>query len=812
MEKEKERKDENVGEKIEETSIEEEMKTAYIDYAMSVIVSRALPSVEDGLKPVQRRILYTMHQMGLQHNKPTKKTARIVGDCMGRYHPHGDIAIYDALVRMAQPFSLRYPLIEGQGNFGSIDGDPPAAMRYTEARLNEIAEEMLQDLDKNTVKMLPNFDNSLFEPEVLPAKIPNLLINGSQGIAVGMMTNIPPHNLTEVCDAIIAYIKNPKIETNELMRYIPGPDFPTAGIVYSEGIEEIYKTGKGSLIIRGRASIEQEKGRERIVISELPYQVNKAEFIESIAKLVQAKKLEDISDIRDESAKGKIRVVITLKKGANSKLILNKLYTLTNLQTKFNVIMLALVGGQPKVLSLKNLIECYVRHRQQVIRRRTQFDLDAAKEQLHLLEGFLVALENLDAIVTFIRKSKNTTEALQGLVEKFKLTHKQAQAILDMKLSRLTLLEQEKIKKEHEETKKKIKELEEILASEQKILEIIKQELQEIKRKYADERRTKILKHLEKVSELDLVKKEEVAVLVTARGYIKRMPIKLYHEQHRGGKGVSAAELSEEDFVQQVFLCSTHDLILFLTERGKMYLLKAYQIPEATRYSKGKAIVNLLQISEKIKAALPVEQKRGSMLIVTKKGIAKRINLELFKKIKTSGSMVIKLPHDDGIAEAKITQDNEEIIIATKKGIAARFKASEIREMGKTAYGVRAIKLEKDDEVVGVENFSPEKEKELSVLSVTEKGFGKRTLIADYRRTARGAKGIINIKCSSKTGFVVGIQIVSDKDSIIVTTSKGMIIRVPCKDIRVMSRATRGVKIIKLKPEDHVSDVVAIKS
>ncbi|MEM4702899.1 MAG: DNA gyrase subunit A [Candidatus Pacearchaeota archaeon] len=797
-------------EKIEEASVEDEMKKAYIDYAMSVIVARAIPSVEDGLKPVQRRILYAMYQLGLQHNKPTKKTARIVGEVLGKFHPHGDLAVYDALVRMAQNFSLRYPLIQGQGNFGSIDGDPPAAQRYTEARLNALAEEILQDLEKKTVKMIPNFDNSLEEPEILPAKVPNLLVNGASGIAVGMMTSIPPHNLTEVCDAIIAYIKNPNLETEDLMKYIPGPDFPTAGILYSEDIEEIYKTGKGAITLRGRASIEQGKNRERVVITELPYQINKAELISSIANLVQTKKLEDVSDIRDESAKDKIRIVITMRRGANSKLILNKIYKLTNLQTKFNVIMLALVAGQPKILTLKNLIENFVKHRQKIIRKRTQFDLEVAKETAHILEGLLLALKNLDEIVGFIRKSKNTTEALQGLINKFKLSQKQSQAILDMKLSRITQLEQEKIKEEYDETKKKISEFQDILASEKKILDIVRQELQELKRKYGDERRTKILKRIEEVSELDLVRKEDIAIMVTARGYIKRMPLKLYHEQHRGGKGVTATELTSEDFVQQVFTCSTHDLVLFLTERGRLFLLKAYQIPEATRYSKGKAIINLLQIQDKIKATIPIASKKGSMLIVTKKGIGKRINLDVFKKIKTSGTMVTKLPTDDAIAEAKLVQENDEVIIATRKGMAARFKASEIREMGKAAYGVRAIKLEKD-EVIGVETCLPEKEKELSILTVTEKGFGKRTLVSDYRKTARGAKGVINIKCSERNGFVSGIQIVDDKDSIIVTTLKGMIIRVPCKDIRVMARATQGVKIIKIKQDDNVSDVVVVR-
>ncbi|MCX8194133.1 MAG: DNA gyrase subunit A [Candidatus Pacearchaeota archaeon] len=797
-------------EKVEQAKIEEEMKRAYIDYAMSVIVARALPSAEDGLKPVQRRILYAMNLLGMQHNKPTKKTARIVGEVIGKYHPHGDIAVYDALVRMAQNFSLRYPLIEGQGNFGSIDGDPPAAMRYTEARLSAIAEEMLQDIDKKTVKMVPNFDNSLQEPEILPAKLPNLLINGSQGIAVGMMTNIPPHNLNEVADAIVAYIKNPKITIEELMKYIQGPDFPTAASVFSQGIDEVYKTGKGSIIIKGKATIEQKKEREYVVITELPYQTNKAELIKQIAELVRTKKIEDISDIRDESAKDQIRIVLVLRRGANAKLILNKLFKLTPLQTKFNAIMLALVQGRPQILNLKQLIECYVKHRQHVIKRRTQFDLQVAQEHEHILEGLLIALKNLDDVVSLIKKSKGVTEASNGLITKFKLSQKQAQAILEMKLQRLTQLEQEKLKKDFEDTKNKIKELQAILASEQAILDIIKQELQELKRKYGDSRKTQILERAPKeVSDLELVKKEQVAVMLTAKGYIKRMPLRLYQEQRRGGKGITGTELTTGDFVERVFVCSTHDFILFLTERGRLYLLKAYNIPEATRYSKGKAIINLLQITDKIKAVIPLAELKGDLFIITKKGIGKKIGLEEFVRIKQSGVIAAKLPTDDAIVEASLVNDEDEIFLATKKGIAIRFDSSEIRKMGKSAYGVTAIKLEKGDEVVGLEILNKENIKE-SILTVTERGFGKRSSIEEYRKTARACKGIININCSERNGNVINVQLVTNKDSIIVTTAKGMVIRVPCKDIRVMGRNTQGVKIIKLRQDDKVTDVVKV--
>lgn len=795
-------------EKVEQVEISNEMKKAYIDYAMSVIVSRALPSAEDGLKPVQRRILYAMSLLGMQHDKPTKKTARVVGEVIGKYHPHGDVAVYDALVRMAQDFSLRYPLIEGQGNFGSIDGDPPAAMRYTECRLNPIAEEMLEDIEKKTVKMLPNFDNTLLEPEVLPAKVPNLLINGSQGIAVGMTTNIPPHNLNEVVDAIIAYIKNQNISVKELMNYIQGPDFPTGAYIFAHGLEEVYSKGKGSIIIKGKAIIE-EKGKQKIVITEIPYQVNKAELIRQIVDLVRTKKLEDIADIKDESAKGKIRIVLNLRRGANPKLILNKLFKLTSLQTKFNVIMLALVQGKPQILNLKQLIECYVKHRYNVVKKRTEFDLHVAKEHEHILQGLLIATKNLDKVISLIKNSKSTGEATNNLMSHLNLSNKQAQAILEMKLSRLTQLEQEKLKEDFEETQKRIKELQTVLASDQAIFEIIKKELQELKRKYGDARRTQIIKQAPKeISELELIKKEQVVVMLSAKGYIKRMPLKLYQEQRRGGKGIAATELPTDDFVQQIFVCSTHDLILFLTERGRLYLLKAYNIPEATRYSKGKALINLLQITEKVKAVIPLTELKGSLFIITKKGIGKKISLEEFVRIKQSGVIAMKLPLDDSVVDAKLVNEENEIFLATKKGIAIRFDSKEIRVMGKTAYGVTAIKLEKNDEIVGLEILN--KNSKGSILTITEKGFGKRSDIEDYRKTARACKGIININCSERNGNVVGIQFVNSEDSIIVTTAKGMIIRVPCKDIRVMGRNTQGVKIIKLKPDDCVVDIVKV--
>ncbi|MFH1823478.1 MAG: DNA gyrase subunit A [archaeon] len=802
-------------EKVEETSIEEEMKNAYIDYAMSVIVSRAIPSAEDGLKPVQRRILFAMSKMGLEYSKPTKKSARIVGDTMGKYHPHGDTAIYDALARMAQDFSLRYPLVKGQGNFGSLDGDPPAAMRYTEAKMTQIAEELLADINKKTVKLIPNFDNTLEEPMVLPGKVPNLLINGAQGIAVGMMTSMPQHNLTEVCNAVEAYIKKNDITIPELMNHIPGPDFPTKGVIYKETLKEVYETGRGNFVIRGKISVEEMKDRARIVISELPYQTNKAELIKSIAKLVNDRRIQDISDIRDESAKEQIRIVVILKRGANAKLIVNKLFSLTGLETKFNCILLALVDNQPRILNLKQLIEVYVKHRQKVVRKRTTFDLNEAKLRAHILEGLLVALKDLDNAITLIKKSKNVTDALENLIKKYKLSQKQSQAILDMKLQRLTALEQDKIKKESQELLEKIKELEKILADEKEIMEIIRKEIMEIRRKYGDERRTKLLTNVPEVQELDLIKKEEVAVMITNNGYIKRMPIKLYQEQHRGGKGITGTELTTGDFVQNVFTCNTHNQILFLTERGKLFILKAYNIPEATRYSKGRSIINILQINDKIKAVIPITDKKGSILITTKKGVAKRVNLEDFIRIKQSGVMATKLPIEDGIVAAMIVSGTDEIILATKKGIAARFEVKEIREMGKAAYGVTAIKLKPNDEVIGVQSFTKQElseieKKESTILTITEKGYGKRTAVKDYRKTSRACKGIININCSDRNGDVKAIQVVDSNDSIIVSTKKGMVIRVPIKDIRTMGRSTQGVKIIRLQKDDSVGDMIKL--
>ncbi|MBS3073548.1 DNA gyrase subunit A [Candidatus Pacearchaeota archaeon] len=806
-------------ETILDAKIEDEMQSAYINYAMSVIVARALPSVEDGLKPVQRRILHAMNEMGLASNKSTKKSARIVGEVLGKFHPHGDTAVYDAMVRMAQEFSLRYPLVTGQGNFGSIDGDPPAAMRYTEAKLSSLSEELLLDIDKKTVKMLPNFDNSLTEPETLPAKVPNLLINGCQGIAVGMMTSIPPHNLNEVCDATIAYLKNPEIDIEKLMEFVLGPDLPTYGAIQKDGLKDIYMTGRGGFMMRGKINTEEEKDREKIIITELPYQVNKAELIKKIAALVQEKRLDDISDIRDESAKDKMRIVIFLKRGANTKLIINKLYHLTNLQCKFNAIMLALVNGQPRILNLKQFIENYVKYRKEIIRKRTQFDLKNAQDHEHILEGLMICLKNLDDIIALIKKAKGTTEATEQLMAKFKLSQKQAQAILEMKLQKLTVLEQDKLKKDFEEVKKKIKELEELLASEQAILDIIKQDLQELKRKYGDDRRTRIIERVSQVNEIDLIKKEDVAVMMTSKGYIKRMPLSKYQEQHRGGKGVTGSDLTTGDFMQSVFVCSTHDYILFLTERGRMYLIKAYNIPEADRYAKGKPIVNILNVNEKIKSTIPLKEFKDQLFIVTEKGVAKSLDLTTFAKIRQSGIKVISLPNDDFVVKAKIINQKSEAIIATKEGTAIRFPVNEVRVMGNNAYGVTVINLEKEDKVIGVEVFDSallekaekENQQDLTILTITERGFGKRTVVQDYRRTHRGGKGVTNMNCSDRNGKVSGIQVVTRDDGLIITTAKGMVIRVPITDIREMGRNTQGVRIIKISEQDSVTDVVKIQ-
>ncbi len=787
------------------TEVSTEMKKAYLDYAMSVIVSRAIPSIEDGLKPVQRRILYAMQQMGLKPNTQTKKSARVVGDVIGKYHPHGDSAVYDAMVRMAQDFSLRYPLVFGQGNFGSIDGDPPAAYRYTEAKLMEISSELLQDIDKETVKFTPNFDNSLKEPELLPGKLPALILNGATGIAVGMSTNIPPHNLTEVADAIVAYIKNPEISLDELCNIITAPDFPTGGIVQGD-MKELYNTGRGRLIMRGKLTTEAIKNKEAIVITEIPYMLNKSILVTQIANLIKDKKIKDVSDLRDESSKGKIRIVIELKKDANSKFVINSLYKYTRLQDSFNVNFLALVNGQPKILGLKEVLENYVEYRKEIITKRSKFELRKAKERQEIVEGLLKALKHIDEIIKIIRHSKNPAEELK---KKFDFTKSQVNAILETKLRQLTSMEHDKLKKENENLAKTIAELEKILGDIKEVLKIIIKEVNELKNKYGDKRKTQVIQRISDISEKDLVEKKDVVVTITDKGYCKRIDVQSYKEQKRGGKGVIGSNLSTGDFVSQLITCSTHDYLMFFTTRGRVLWLKAYDIPAAEKYGKGKAIVNLLNLKdEKITNVISVKKFEDDLFIATQKGIVKKISLNHFSKPRTSGVRAINLPLDgsDSVVDIRIVKkEGQEILLATKKGQAIRFNSSNVRASGRASYGVTGIKLNTDDKVVSLEVLDTQ-----AILTITEKGYGKRTAVEDYRKTARAGKGVINLKISEKTGEVITTISVNDKDSIIITTAKGIVIRTTLQNIRVMGRATQGVRIVKLQAGDSVTDLVKV--
>lgn len=788
--------------------ITEEMEKAYIDYAMSVIVSRALPSVEDGLKPVHRRILYAMEKLGLEPGKQTVKSARIVGDTIGKYHPHGDMAVYDSLVRMAQDFSLRYPLVIGQGNFGSLDNDPPAASRYTEAKLSQVAMELIEDLDKETVKFVPNFDNSLKEPDMMPAKIPNLLINGSSGIAVGMATNIPPHNLTEVCEGIIAYIENPNITIEKLIEIIKGPDFPTGGAI-SGNIGEIYKTGKGRFTVRGKTNIEEHKGKESIIITEIPYMLNKSDLVADIARLVQEKKIQDISDLRDESSKGKVRVVIELRKGANSKFTLNNLYKHTRLQDSFDVNLLALVKGKPFVLDLKRFISEYVRHRKDVVEKRTKFLLKKASERLEIVLGLIIALKDIDSVIELIKKAEHTTDAKEKLMKKYELSLRQAEAILETRLAALTHLEQDKLKKEESDLKEKIKEYENILGSEKEVLSVIRKEVLEIKRKYGDERRTSVLNQIKEFEEKDLVQKKDVVISITDKGYAKRMDVKTYKEQKRGGKGVIGSDLATGDFVKEIITCSTHDYLMLFTTRGRVFWLKAYDIPEIQRYGKGRALVNMLNLKEEnVASVIAVKEFKDRLIFVTKKGQVKTLSLEELSKPRNAGVIIMKLPQDDVIVDVQPIKEKQELLLISKEGQAIRFNSDEVRVMGRASYGVCGIKLDKD-EVVSLEVLPMEKTN-TSILTITDRGYGKRSDIEDYRLTGRACKGVINLKVSDKTGKVVKTVSVVESDSVIVSTQKGMVIRTPVKDIRVMSRATQGVHLVRLQDGDRVADLVKV--
>ncbi|MEI6731392.1 MAG: DNA gyrase subunit A [archaeon] len=792
--------------------IVEEMEKAYIDYAMSVIVQRALPAVEDGMKPVHRRILYAMHSIGLDSSKQTKKSASVVGEVMGKYHPHGDAAIYDSLVRLAQDFSLRYPLVHGQGNFGSMDGDSAAAMRYTEAKLAVISNEMLGDIEKGTVKMRPNFDNQHEEPETLPAKLPNLLLNGATGIAVGMATNIPPHNLTEVCEAIHAYIDNPKIEVEKLMEYVKGPDFPTGGSITGEGLKDLYKNGKGRIVIRAKTTLEEHKGRTSIIVTEVPYMVNKADLVTTIARLATEKKLPDVYDLRDESAKGKVRIVIELKKEVDPKFTLNKLFHLTNLQTAFDANMLALVANKPKILSLRDFIEQYVIYRRRIVRARSQFDLKKAEDRLEIVIGLLIALKNIDKIVEFIKKAANGTEAHDGLMRKFDLSTRQAKAVLEIRLQQLTHLEADKFKKEEGELKEEIIALKKLLGDEKEILRVIRKEVGELKNKYGDERRTKVLRKIEEISEEDMVEKKDVVITITETGYVKRMDVKTYREQKRGGAGITGTDLKEEDFVKQLITCSTHDLLLFFTSRGRVYWLKANDVPSSERQSKGKALINLLNLrDETLASVMPVRSfEQGYLMIATKLGIVKKLPLKDLANPRSTGVRIMNLPADNSDVLINVTPvvDGQEVMLTTRRGQAIRFNSDEVRPMGRASYGVKGAEMTKADVVVSLEALP--KDGKTTILTVTSKGYGKRSDLEEYRKTSRGAKGVIGLATSDKTGDVVASLSVNDKDSIIATTTKGMVLRTSMKDLRVMGRATQGVHVVRIKDGDKVADVVRV--
>ncbi|MBS1494573.1 MAG: DNA gyrase subunit A [Bacteroidetes bacterium] len=806
-------------EKIVPVNIEDEMKSSYIDYSMSVIVARALPDVRDGLKPVHRRVLYGMNELGLAANRAYKKSARIVGEVLGKYHPHGDKAVYDTMVRMVQEFSLRYPLVDGQGNFGSVDGDSPAAMRYTEARLSRIAETLLEDLEKNTVDFTPNFDDTLNEPSVLPSILPNLLVNGSSGIAVGMATNIPPHNLTEIVDGLIYLIKKPEATLKELMKHITAPDFPTGGIIYGyEPVKQAYETGRGKIILRAKASIETEKnGRQAIIISEIPYQVNKATLIEAIADLVKERKVEDIATVNDESDRDGMRIVIGLKREANAQVIMNKLYKYTQMSVTFGVIMLSLVDGVPRILGLKEMMEYFLKHRLEVIVRRTKFELEAAEKRAHILEGYIIALDNIDEIIKLIKKSADTPTAKAGLMKKFKLSEIQAQAILDMRLQRLTGLERKKIEDEYKELLKTIERLQAILKNENLRKDIVSKELKEIKEKYGDERRTAIIYDVASKSDdemmKELVKEEDVVITISNKGFIKRIPVASYKSQGRGGRGITAASTgsNDDDFVEHMFIGSTHQYIMFFTDKGKCYWLKVYDIPEGTRTSRGKNIVNLIEKEndEKVSSFVMVKDFAEPLFVtmITRMGTIKKTTLDAYSNIRKNGINAININKGDALVDVKLTNGSQEILIGTHNGQAIRFNESLVREMGRTATGVRAINLAKGDYVIGLVAVQRQS---ATILVVTDKGFGKRSDLGDYRITGRGGKGVITIKANDKVGKLISIKEVTDSDDLMIITNKGILIRQKMKDIRVMSRATQGVRLIKLGEGDIISSIANV--
>lgn len=809
------------GEKIIKINIEEEMKSAYIDYSMSVIVSRALPDVRDGLKPVHRRVLYGMSELGLSANRPTKKSARIVGEVLGKYHPHGDSSVYEAMVRMAQEWSLRYPLVDGQGNFGSIDGDSPAAMRYTEARLKKIAEETLSDIDKNTVDFQLNFDDTLEEPTVLPTRIPILLVNGASGIAVGMATNMPPHNLRDVIDAIVAYIDNKEIEIDELIDIVKAPDFPTGAIIYGyQGVRDAYRTGRGRIIVRARTEIEiTPSGREKIIVTEIPFMVNKAEMIRKTADLINDKKIEGISYINDESDRNGMRIVIILKKDANSNIVLNKLLSTTQLQTSFNVNNIALVNGRPRILNLKQLITYFVRHRHEIVVRRTEYELEQAEKRAHILEGLLIALDHLDEVIQLIRSSQTVEEAKNGLMENFELTEIQAKAILDMRLQRLTGLERKKIKEEYQELLNLIEYYKQVLADEELRMKIIKDEMLDIREKYGDDRRTEIVPDAEEFNPEDFYADEEMVITISHLGYIKRTPLTEYRTQGRGGVGSRGSIAREEDFIEHIFSATMHNTMLFFTRNGKCFWLKVYEIPEGTRTSKGRAIQNLINIDsdDMVRAFINVKTLNESeyiennyIVLCTARGTIKKTSLEAYSRPRQRGIVAINIREEDNLIEARLTNGNNEIFLAVRSGKAIRFHESTVRPMGRTAAGVRGIKLsgKPDDAVIGMvclENFDHD------ILVVSEKGFGKRSKIEDYRRTNRGGVGIKTINITGKTGKLIAIKSVEEGDDLMIINKSGITIRMRVSDMRVMGRATQGVKLINLRNEDSIAAVTKVQ-
>ena len=800
--------------------IEEEMKRSYIDYAMSVIVGRALPDLRDGLKPVQRRILYAMNDLSMGAGTQHKKCARVVGEIIGKYHPHGDMAVYDALVRLAQDFSMRSLLVDGQGNFGSVDGDPPAAMRYTECRLSRTSEELLQDIEKDTVDWVDNFDGTLKEPTILPAKFPNLLVNGSSGIAVGMATNIPPHNLAEVVDALVALIENPEAQIEDLFNPetgpIKGPDFPTGGIIYGiQGVNEAYRFGRGLICLRAKAHFEEAgRDRARIVITEIPYMVNKAALVESIALLAKEKKLDGVTDLRDESDRSGMRVVLELRKDAIEDVVLNQLYARTQMEATFGVINLALVNGEPKVLTLRETLQSYVDYREQVVRRRTQFDLTKAQQREHIVEGLITAVDHLDEVVRLIRRSRDADEARSGLMNRFLLSEEQSKAILELRLQKLTGLEVKSLRDEQSALKKKIEELHSIVASREKIRNIIKQELFELKDKYGDERRSEIQIDAEEMDIEDLIPEEEVIVTITNTGYIKRLTVDTYRQQRRGGKGRIGMETKEEDYVVNLFVASTHDFILFLSSKGKCYWLKTWRIPSGGTHAKGRPIINLLprlDKDERIQAMIPVKEfdEKRTIFFVTKKGKIKRTRLSAFKRPMIRGIKAIKLLPGDELIAARLSEGNEEVILASNGGYANRFDVGQVRTMGRTAAGVRGMKLRSGDAVVGM-TLATDPGKEL--LTMLENGLGKRTLIAEYRKTKRGSQGVMTTKITLAKSKVVSIVEVSPEEELLVTTVGGMVIRIPVEGIRKTGRSAKGVRIMRLKEKDRVTAVVKIVS